>query len=91
MAHMATVQLAPSMPKCLYKQSPLHAQRDPGSIVSINAGALLASQIGRERVQKPQAPFLAPALRLWRAETTVFSQHNDIHCVQNLLKETRQR
>lgn len=87
---MATAQLAPSMLKFQYKQSLLQAQREPQSIVSVNAGPLLASQIRRERVQKPQAPSLAPTLRLLRADTTVFSQHNDIHCFQSLLKETGQ-
>lgn len=88
--HMATAQLAPSMLQFLCKQSPLQAQREPPSIVSVKAGPLLASQIRRERVQKPQAPFLALTPRLLRADTTVFSQHNDIHCVQSLLKENGQ-
>lgn len=90
LAHMATAQLAPSMLQFLCKQSPLQAQREPPSTVSVKAGPLLASQIRRERVQKPQAPFLTLTRRLLRADTTVFSQYNDIHCVQSLLKENGQ-
>lgn len=73
LAHMATVQLAPSMLQFLCKQSTLQAQREPPSIVSVKAGPLLASQIRRERVQKPQAPFLT-------LDTKTFESRH--HCIQ---------